>query len=73
MLFTSLFLQLNLYFITDAGVNPWLWAAIPLVAGGIIAAASNHDSDDDSSAPVDTTPPSTDGVTFSVDPVTSIM
>ncbi|MGJ5360721.1 Ig-like domain-containing protein, partial [Acinetobacter baumannii] len=55
----------------DAGVNPWLWAAIPLVAGGIIAAASNHDSDDDSSAPVDTTPPSTDGVTFSVDPVTS--
>ncbi|MDC5471631.1 Ig-like domain-containing protein, partial [Acinetobacter baumannii] len=55
----------------DAGVNPWLWAAIPLVAGGIIAAASNHDSNDDSSAPVDTTPPSTDGVTFSVDPVTS--
>ncbi|MBH8484405.1 Ig-like domain-containing protein, partial [Acinetobacter baumannii] len=55
----------------DAGVNPWLWAAIPLVAGGIIAAASNHDSNDDSSAPADTTPPSTDGVTFSVDPVTS--
>ncbi|WP_377802523.1 Ig-like domain-containing protein [Acinetobacter baumannii] len=55
----------------DAGVNPWLWAAIPLVAGGIIAAASNHDSDDDSSVPADTTPPSTDGVTFSVDPVTS--
>ncbi|EMF5640683.1 Ig-like domain-containing protein, partial [Acinetobacter baumannii] len=54
-----------------AGVNPWLWAAIPLVAGGIIAAASNHDSNDDSSAPADTTPPSTDGVTFSVDPVTS--
>ncbi|QJP38630.1 Ig-like domain-containing protein [Acinetobacter baumannii] len=55
----------------DAGVNPWLWAAIPLVAGGIIAAASNHDSNDDSSVPADTTPPSTDGVTFSVDPVTS--
>ncbi|MFV5399165.1 Ig-like domain-containing protein, partial [Acinetobacter baumannii] len=55
----------------DAGVNPWLWAAIPLVAGGIIAAASNHDSNDNSSAPADTTPPSTDGVTFSVDPVTS--
>ncbi|MFV4890003.1 Ig-like domain-containing protein [Acinetobacter baumannii] len=55
----------------DAGMNPWLWAAIPLVAGGIIAAASNHDSNDDSSVPADTTPPSTDGVTFSVDPVTS--
>ncbi|WP_461949654.1 BapA/Bap/LapF family large adhesin [Acinetobacter baumannii] len=55
----------------DAGVNPWLWAAIPLVAGGIIAAASNHDSNDDSSVPADTTPPSTDGVSFSVDPVTS--
>ncbi|MDV7998222.1 Ig-like domain-containing protein, partial [Acinetobacter baumannii] len=55
----------------DAGVNPWLWAAIPLVAGGIIAAASNHDSDDDSSAPVDTTPPSTDGVNFTVDSVTA--
>ncbi|UBX42418.1 Ig-like domain-containing protein [Acinetobacter baumannii] len=52
-------------------MNPWLWAAIPLVAGGIIAAASNHDSNDDSSVPADTTPPSTDGVTFSVDPVTS--
>ncbi|HAV3925889.1 TPA: Ig-like domain-containing protein, partial [Acinetobacter baumannii] len=36
-----------------------------------MAAASNHDSNDDSSAPADTTPPSTDGVTFSVDPVTS--
>ncbi|XZW60352.1 Ig-like domain-containing protein [Acinetobacter baumannii] len=46
----------------DAGVNPWLWAAIPLVAGGIIAAASNHDSNDDSSAPIDTTPPATPSV-----------
>ncbi|MCZ1179525.1 BapA prefix-like domain-containing protein, partial [Acinetobacter pittii] len=40
----------------DAGVNPWLWAAIPLVAGGIIAAASNSDNDDDST-PIDNTPP----------------
>ncbi|EXE90852.1 bacterial Ig-like domain family protein, partial [Acinetobacter sp. 1578804] len=47
-----------------------MWAAIPLVAGGIIAAASNSDNDDDST-PADTTPPNTDGVTFSVDPVTS--
>ncbi|MFB5075203.1 Ig-like domain-containing protein [Acinetobacter baumannii] len=46
----------------DAGVNPWLWAAIPLVAGGIIAAASNHDSNDDSSTPTDTTPPATPSV-----------
>ncbi|RYL17422.1 Ig-like domain-containing protein [Acinetobacter baumannii] len=46
----------------DAGVNPWLWAAIPLVAGGIIAAASNHDSNDDSSVPIDTTPPATPSV-----------
>ncbi|MFI8147011.1 Ig-like domain-containing protein, partial [Acinetobacter sp. ABJ_C5_2] len=54
----------------DAGVNPWLWAAVPLVAGGIIAAASNSGSSNDSS-PADTTPPNTNGVTFSVDPVTS--
>ncbi|MGQ0984658.1 Ig-like domain-containing protein [Acinetobacter baumannii] len=46
----------------DAGVNPWLWAAIPLVTGGIIAAASNHDSNDDSSTPTDTTPPATPSV-----------
>ncbi|WP_369029641.1 BapA/Bap/LapF family large adhesin [Acinetobacter sp. XH1741] len=55
----------------DAGVNPWLWAAVPLVAGGIIAAASNHSSSNDSSSPADTTPPNTNGVTFSVDPITS--
>ncbi|WP_114220057.1 Ig-like domain-containing protein, partial [Acinetobacter nosocomialis] len=54
----------------DAGVNPWLWAAVPLVAGGIIAAASNSGSSNDSS-PADTTPPNTNGVTFSVDPITS--
>ncbi|WP_345795572.1 BapA/Bap/LapF family large adhesin [Acinetobacter nosocomialis] len=54
----------------DAGVNPWLWAAVPLVAGGIIAAASNSGSSNDSSPP-DTTPPNTNGVTFSVDPITS--
>ncbi|MFW1774445.1 Ig-like domain-containing protein, partial [Acinetobacter seifertii] len=53
----------------DAGLNPWLLAAIPLVAGGIIAAASN--SSNDSSNPADTTPPNTNGVTFSVDPITS--
>ncbi|WP_410169799.1 Ig-like domain-containing protein [Acinetobacter seifertii] len=53
----------------DAGLNPWLLAAIPLVAGGIIAAASN--SSNDSSTPSDTTPPNTNGVTFSVDPITS--
>ncbi|HGH3622028.1 TPA: BapA prefix-like domain-containing protein, partial [Acinetobacter baumannii] len=45
----------------DAGVNPWLWAAIPLVAGGIIAAASNSDNDDDST-PIDNTPPATPAV-----------
>ncbi|WGM25548.1 Ig-like domain-containing protein [Acinetobacter pittii] len=45
----------------DAGVNPWLWAAIPLVAGGIIAAASNSDNNDDST-PIDNTPPATPAV-----------
>ncbi|MFX5550503.1 Ig-like domain-containing protein [Acinetobacter baumannii] len=45
----------------DAGVNPWLWAAIPLVAGGIIAAASNSDNDDDST-PIDNAPPATPAV-----------
>ncbi|MFW1886489.1 hypothetical protein ACG9X8_19345, partial [Acinetobacter nosocomialis] len=52
------------------GVNPWLWAAVPLVAGGIIASASNSGRSNDSS-PADTTPPNTNGVTFSVDHITS--